>query len=57
MTTTRLIALTVFGGFRMAWETWKLTPEGWDAGYDTDELGPTVWATEAECLAAIEKVK
>lgn len=56
MTDTRLIAQTVFGGWRMAWEVGKRTPEGWDCDYQHDGLDPTVWPTEAECLRAIEEM-
>ena len=46
---------TVFGGWRMAYTDWVRDEDGWDCDYDFDGLPTTVFATEAECLAAIEQ--
>ncbi len=45
---------TVYGGFRMAFTDWVRDEDGWDCDFDFDGLPTTVFATEADCLAAIQ---
>lgn len=44
--------LRVFGGFQIARHDWYRDEDGWQCEYDVLDL--TVYATEAECQAAID---
>jgi len=46
-------AYWVFGGFRMSYEDWTRTEEGWDCDYDFDGLPATVFPTVEACEHAI----
>lgn len=52
-TPAKLVPWTVHGGFRMAYQVWEWTEDGWDCEWDTDGLPATIFATQAECEAAI----
>lgn len=52
-TPAKLVPWTVHGGFRMAYQVWEWTEDGWDCFPDYDGLPETVFATQAECEVAI----
>jgi hypothetical protein len=55
-TAWELHALRVFGGFRIVWERWERTEDGWDTHHrDTDD--PRVYPTEACAARAMEVMR
>lgn len=55
----RLSAWTVLGGYQPRWARWSYnprSPEGWDEEWEHSG-DRTVYATKAECEAAIARLK